>query len=189
MDNISITKNQYLNRETHLSSPWITYFRKLEALFSEDPDVQVKFDEDDLVVRVLVGGTDKADALARLLPNNVSFGNVSVTVRVIPANAEKKKIDLIRDAFNGNPIFSYATTVEGVMTNPITYVIFKKEVVQYYNDSLSDAHGMCSTLYQDIASRVLDAGEGIFFCTNNTMNISCKIPSYTITTSNSYTTM
>ena len=60
------------------------------------------------------------------------------------------------------------------MTNPITYVIFKKEVVQYYNDSLSDAHGMCSTLYQDIAKRILDADEGIFFCTNDTMNIAYK---------------
>ena len=62
----------------------------------------------------------------------------------------------------------YSVTIEGIMTNPITYVIFKKEVVQYYNDSLADAHGMCSTLYQDIASRILDAGEGIFFCTNTT---------------------
>jgi hypothetical protein len=77
---------------------------------------------------------------------------------------------MYEDLFRGNPIVDDIVTIEGVMTNPITYVIFKKEVIQYYNDSLSDAHGMCSTLYQDIASRVLDAGEGIFFCTNTTAN-------------------
>ena len=173
MNNVNITKNQYLNRETHLSSPWITYFRKLEALFSEDPDVQVKFDEDDLVVRVLVGGTDKADALARLLPNNVSFGNVSVTVRVIPANAEKKKIDLIRDAFNGNPIFSYATTVEGVMTNPISYAVFKPEVCQIWNDNLHDPHGLVSDLYENIAREIIGEDGGIFFSTDSKAPMAC----------------
>ena len=173
MNNVNITKNQYLNRETHLSSPWITYFRKLEALFSEDPDVQVKFDEDDLVVRVLVSGTDKADALARLLPNNVSFGNVSVTVRVIPANAEKKKIDLIRDAFNGNPIFSYATTVEGVMTNPISYAVFKPEVCQFWNDNLHDPHGLVSDLYENIAREIIGEDGGICFSTDSKTPMAC----------------
>ena len=133
--------------------------------------------------------------MAAVLPTEKEFGAITVQINVIPANATFKKAKSVRgslyeDLFRDNPIVDDIVTIEGVMTNPITYVIFKKEVVQYYNDSLSDAHGMCSTLYQDIANRVLDAGEGIFFCTNNTMNINYKIPnSYTITASNSYTTM
>ena len=33
------------------------------------------------------------------------------------------------------------------------------------NDDLSDAHGICSTLYQDLAKEVFGESEGIFFCT------------------------
>lgn len=40
------------------------------------------------------------------------------------------------------------------------------KVVQYFNDDLGDAHGVCSTLYQEIAKDVFGEHEGIFFCTN-----------------------
>ena len=35
----------------------------------------------------------------------------------------------------------------------ITYVIFKNCVVQFFNDNLNDAHGLISTLYQNIADK------------------------------------
>ena len=173
-----------------LSAPWHTYYKELNELFKFDDEVRIVYDTDEQIINIYVESTAKADAMAAVLPTEKEFGAITVQINVVPANPTFKKAKSVRgslyeDLFRGNPI----VTIEGVMTNPITYVIFKKEVVQYYNDSLSDAHGMCSTLYQDIASRVLNAGEGIFFCTNNTMNISCKIPSYTITASNSYTTM
>lgn len=177
-----------------LSAPWHTYYKELNELFKHDSEVRIVYDTDEQVINIYVENTAKADAMAAVLPMEKEFGAITVQINVIPANPTFKKAKSVRgtiyeDLFRGNPIVDDIVTIEGIMTNPITYVIFKKEVVQYYNDSLSDAHGMCSTLYQDIASRVLDAGEGIFFCTNNTMNISCKIPSYTLTTSNSYTTM
>ena len=177
-----------------LSAPWQIYYKELCELFKHDSEVRIIYDTDEQVINIYVENTAKADAMAAVLPMEKEFGAITVQINVIPANPTFKKAKSVRgtiyeDLFRGNPIVDDIVTIEGVMTNPITYVIFKKEVVQYYNDSLSDAHGMCSTLYQDIAKRVLDAGEGIFFCTNNTMNINYKIPSYTITTSNSYTTM
>ena len=104
---------------------------------------------------------------------STSFGNVSVTVRVIPANVEKKKIDLIRDAFSGNPIFSYATTVEGVMTNPISYAVFKPEVCQIWNDNLHDPHGLVSDLYENIAREIIGEDGGIFFSTDSKAPMAC----------------
>jgi hypothetical protein len=53
------------------------------------------------------------------------------------------------------------------LTNPITYVIFKKEVVQYYDDNLGDAHGNRTTLYEQIANQIFEDREGIYFCTDN----------------------
>ena len=178
-----------------LSAPWQIYYKELCELFKHDSEVRIVYDTDEQVINIYVENTAKADAMAAVLPTEKEFGGVTVYINVIPANPTFKKAKSVRatiyeDLFRGNPIVDDIVTIEGVMTNPITYVIFKKEVVQYYNDSLSDAHGMCSTLYQDIAKRVLDAGEGIFFCTNTTMgSISCKIPSYTLTTTNAFSTM
>ena len=50
--------------------------------------------------------------------------------------------------------------------NPITYVVFVNEVVQYFNDDLGDVYGQCSTLYQEIAKDVFGETEGVFFCTD-----------------------
>ena len=188
-----------------LSAPWQIYYKELCELFKHDSEVRIVYDTDEQIINIYVESTAKADAMAAVLPTEKEFGAITVQINVIPANATFKKAKSVRgslyeDLFRGNPIVDDIVTIEGVMTNPITYVIFKKEVVQYYNDSLSDAHGLdslsdahglCSTLYQDIAKRVLDAGEGIFFCTNDTIgSLTCKIPNgYTITTSNSYTTM
>lgn len=178
-----------------LSAPWQIYYKELCELFKYDNEVRIVYDTDEQVINIYVESTAKADAMAAVLPTEKEFGAITVQINVIPANPTFKKAksargSLYEDLFRGNPIVDDIVTIEGVMTNPITYIIFKKEVVQYYNDSLSDAHGLCSTLYQDIAKRVLNADEGIFFCTNNTMG-SFKIPSpsYTLTTSSALTSV
>ena len=171
-----------------LSAPWQIYYKELCELFKYDSEVRIVYDTDEQIINIYVDNTAKAEAMAAVLPTEKDFGGITVLIVVIPANKtnlRRTRGTTYEDLFYKNPIVDDIVTIEGVMTNPITYVIFKKEVVQYYNDSLSDAHGLCSTLYQDIAKRVLDADEGIFFCTNNTMG-SFKIP-YTITTSNNST--
>ena len=178
-----------------LSAPWQIYYKELCELFKHDSEIRIIYDTDEQIINIYVESTAKADAMAAVLPTEKEFGGITVYINIIPANPTFKKAKSVRgslyeDLFRGNSIVDDIVTIEGVMTNSITYVIFKKEVVQYYNDSLADAHGMCSTLYQDIAKRVLDAGEGIFFCTNNTVgSLSCKIPSYTLTTTNAFSTM
>ena len=171
-----------------LSAPWQIYYKELCELFKFDPEVRIVYDTDEQIINIYVDNAAKADAMYIVLPTEKSFGGVVVKINVVPANKtnlRRTRGTTYEDLFYKNPIVDDIVTIEGVMTNPITYIIFKKEVVQYYNDSLSDAHGLCSTLYQDIAKRVLDADEGIFFCTNDTMG-SFKIP-YTITTSNNST--
>lgn len=158
-----------MTEELRLSSPWVTYYHALAAMFAEDPDVRVECGEgdDDVSIRVYVEGVAKADALSKLLPTERTFGNVTVPVTVIPANDEPTAEELFRTAFEGNPALSYCATVEGVMTNPVTYVVFRNCVVQYWNDNLGDVNGNVSTLYQDIARDVLSgAPSGSLFCTD-----------------------
>ena len=161
--------------EVKLSSPWVTYYRKLEALFGADPAIKVVFDEDDLNIKLYVDDADKADALSRLLPPVKDFGNVNVKVTVIPANGEvTPRINLVAAAFKDNPALSYIARVpDGIYNNPINYVVFKNKVVQFYNDQLDDVHGNVSTLYETIAEDVLGQDEGVYFCTDIPEMVAC----------------
>lgn len=154
------------DKKMKLSPPWIEYYRKLEAMFGQDPDIKVEFDEDEMHIKLYVESHEKATALDELLPVQKDFGNVSVFIEVIPANDEPKRIDYIKRAFEGNPAFSYATTIEGIMSNPISYVVFKPEVIQFWNDNMGDPHGITSTLMADIAKEIIGEDEGVIFSTD-----------------------
>ena len=150
-----------------LSSPWVTYYRELENLFEGDPEIRVIFDEEKNEIMLYVDNAKKAGALNEMLPEKKVFGNVELTITLIPANGmTEPKGSLARAALEGNPALSYIREVKGVFTNDITYVVFRNVVVQYYNDDLGDVNGLCSTLYQDIAKRVFGETEGVFFCTD-----------------------
>lgn len=156
----------------HLSPPWETYYDYLELLFEEDEDVQIVYDSLDHKIKIYVEEQGKAYALSNLLPKKKTFGNVELTITIIPPNDFSfiKEIPIPDDrlfeaAFAGNPIVSYICTRDGVFK--AKYIVFVHEVVQFYNDDLSDINGVCSTLYQDIAKKVFEnRPEGVFFCTD-----------------------
>ena len=148
-------------------SPWIGYYKEIESLFQEDSTVKVKYDDSKNTIKLYVEDEEKADALAQLLPNRKVFGNITVNIDVIPANkVETPKIDLFRKAFEGNGAVAYIETVDNVSSNAFHFVVFQPEIVQYYNDDLSDINGLRSTLYQDIAKEIFGEREGIYFCTD-----------------------
>lgn len=147
----------------NLCPPWIIYFQKLDALFGKDPDIHIGFDEhDDCKINIRVDRPSKAEALRQLLPSEVFFGNVKVTVCVIPANAMNRgRINLIAAAFEGNPIYDGVVNYD--QTTPMMgdnyYVMFKKKVAQFYGDNLGDPNGNMSFLYRDLAEEILGHAE------------------------------
>ena len=149
-----------------LSPPWITYVNELKALFGQDPDITIEYDEDENSVRLFVDNVEKADALTALLPAVKNFGNVDLYISVVPANMKNSYASLVKTAFNGNPVMSDVTTVQTPFGN-ITYAMFRKEVVQFYNDQMDDLNGNKSTLYQDIARDVFGGNLlDTYFCTD-----------------------
>jgi hypothetical protein len=160
-----------MNKEINLFSPWVIYYKKLEALFGKDKDIKMTFDNNELVVKMYINGQDKYEALSQLIPVEKQFGTVTLKIQLIPANNLKQsKVDLFRKAFYGNPIVNDIIVISRDVlesTNDFSYVVFAKEVVQYHDDSLNDPHGNCSTLYQDIAKEVFENCDGIYFCTDN----------------------
>ena len=149
-----------------MAPPWVQYANAMQAFFAEDPDVTVIYNNDECLVRVLVDGQDKADALAELLPKEVDCGAEKLQIRVVPGNVEYGNRDLFARAFSGNPAVERLVRIDGVFTNPLTYVVFKKTVVQYFNDNLGDLNGNRSTLYQEIAAELFTDRAGVLFCTD-----------------------
>ena len=159
-----------------LSAPWVTLHREVVALFGDDPDIEIEYlagDGEDPTIKLYVNGQDKADAIEQILPESYDFGGVVVNMVIVPANRLESKDALFRRAFEGNPAFSYAVTAEGIFTNPITYVVFKNKVVQFWNDDLSDVNGNETTLYEDIAADVLDM-DGVCYCTDTPENLGVQ---------------
>ena len=152
-----------------LSAPWQIFYKELDVMFKKDSEVHIVCDPDNYTIDMYVENEAKAEALGKILPISKNFGNIDVTINVIPANkcnARRSKGSLIEDAFYDNPVVDKIVTLDGIMSNPITFVIFTKEVVQYWNDNLFDANGVCSTLYQEIAKNIFEDIDGVYFCTN-----------------------
>ena len=150
-----------------LSPPWFIYVNKLQALFKSDKDITFNFDEENYALKIYVADEEKAEALTKLLPMQKEFGNVVVNISIIPPNeVGGNLVDVFRKAFKNNPDVVDIFTAEGIFSNPINYVIFKKEVVQFFNDDLGDAHGVRSTLSEELAREVFGTPDGIYFCTD-----------------------
>lgn len=148
-----------------LSSPWQIYYHQINALFEQDPEVKVVFNDEEYELKLFVENPIKADAIAKLLPVEQSFGNVTIKVMVIPANKGSLG-DVFRAAFNGNPALSYVADVDTPLTGKLACVVFQNRVVQYFADNMLDVHGVISTLYQDIAKEVLIPDGAVSYCTD-----------------------
>ncbi len=155
------------SNELNLSPPWCEYYNELEELFKEDPDIKIVFNENTDEIKLYVTGSEKADALTQLLPSEKYFGNVCIKIIVIPANPtnEMSPFELIQAAFKNNPIVSYFHSVDNPYAMQMDFVVFRNQVVQYYNDNLGDINGMRSTLYQDIAKEIFE-NIPVHFCTD-----------------------
>ena len=150
------------------SPPWVEFYNDIKVMFQRDPDIHILFDEDEYEVKLYVGEGAKADALAKYLPSEKEFGNVVLKINVIPPNTMFGRTSKFTDIFaNNDAVFDIVVT-SGPWS--ATYVVFKKEVVQYFDDNMSDINGNRSVLLEDVARRIFDVN-GIFFCTsdNNTV--------------------
>lgn len=174
-----------------LIAPWINYYREVDALFSNDSSTRVIYDDEKKELQLYVDDVDKAYALYQTMPTHKDFGDVELGISIIAANSfvNPRKIkaeEYFCHIFRDNPITTNIQSVYGVFSNPITYVVFRKEVVQYFSDDLGDINGLRSTLWEDIAREVFTEAEGVYFCTDksnyqltydrNSMTITSGVP-------------
>lgn len=153
-------------KKVGMQSPWITYLNKVKALFERDPEITIEYDEKSYTIKYFIDNTTKSDALAKLIPSEVPFGNITVKNEIIPSNNDDiNYLELVETAFKGNPIFSKVISGDKKGLFTLDYALFNKEVIQFYNDDLSDAYGNFNGLAEDIAREILNV-EGVNFCTD-----------------------
>lgn len=154
-----------------LSSPWVSYYHAVKALFDEDKDIKITFDNDTMELKLYVTGEKKMEALTKLFPTEKTFGNVALKISIIPANLGyvSNPGKVFEDAFENNPAVVSTIVIPGAYGNPVTYVVFDKRVVQYWNDNMGDPHGNRSTLFEELAREVFEdspVAKACLFCTN-----------------------
>lgn len=156
----------------NLSSPWVIYYKEVNVFFEKDSDVKVLYDDDKNEIKLYVSDSDKARALSELFPVEKAFGEVKLKITIIPANGASfgfraSNFPTIQTALKNNPIVDKIETVSGLFGYDLHYVLFKKEIVQYFTDNLGDYNGYCSTLYENIARDIFGDMVGVFFCTSD----------------------
>ena len=158
--------------EIQMQAPWVVYAKKVKALFEYDSDVIVSepielADEGAYNLEVRVSGDDKAESIAKVLPEDVEFGNIALHIMVIPDNDGKlTMLDHIRRAFAGNPALVDVVEVAVVPGGPsMAFALFAPEVVQIECDNAASPYGLVTTTYEDVARDVLNV-EGIMIASD-----------------------
>ena len=154
-----------------ITSPWIKMYYEINEMFRYDKDVSlIIYDDENKEIRLYVDDAIKAEALQTYLPGEIEMGNITLRITIVPSN---QALRTVKSTVNFEDCFKNNEAVEDIVKINVkgfaaTYIVFKKCVVQYFNDNLGDLNGLCSTLYQDIANNIfVDKHAGVFFCTSN----------------------
>ena len=161
-----------MEKNVKLSPPWVTFAHEVQALFAEDTEIKVMYDDSSYTLKLFVDNSDKAAALAKLLPEKKEFGNVTLTIEIVPANLNDASVDeIFSKAFAGNPALSMAISYDTPF-GKVNYAVFQKKVIQFFNDQMDDINGNKSMLFQDIAKDVFGLDHEIFYCTEASGNLA-----------------
>lgn len=154
-----------------LEAPWQTFHKEVMALFAGDPDIEVgdiyEDDKTDYAFDITVRKHDKYMAMARLIPGVKTFGNVSLGIVMYDLeNEECNGASAFQTLFRGNKCFDSVQTREDPTGCAWDYVLFAPEVVQFFDDDMTDYNGNWTGLMEDIARDVFEGNDrGVFFCT------------------------
>lgn len=151
-------------KNERLSPPWYIYHKKLRSLFEEDDQVNIgeleQGPDGQYTAEITVSDKEKQAALQQIILQNVKMGNINITYTFadpqdIPQADDDVSLETFIVAFKENPILVKTATAQTLSGNLQYYAIFKKEVIQFFADNISDYYGNYNGLAVDIAREVL----------------------------------
>lgn len=153
-----------------MNPPWTTTWNEINACIGNDPAVKVgRLNQTPpYVVRVEVRGPAKATAVASLMRLRHQFGNVIMEIEIWDENGNHMKpfvprsveelAELVRSAFEGNGY--YRDVVVKQVLGARVYPVFAKQVIQFYNDDLSDLYSNYNNVASTVFANVLEPSVG-----------------------------
>ena len=157
-----------MNNQTRLSPPQYTYNNFLKHSIGNDPCVTVsdikEITEADLLVEIDARCRDKAVALATILELEKEFSNYKMEIHVL---FRGQKVNPIEESLDAKELLKiidcalktnhyYETTRALPVPSTIQiFPIFKKEVVQFFNDDISDFYANFNGVAADVFREVL----------------------------------
>ena len=153
-----------------LSTPWCTYWNKVKVLFDRDPEITISNLDDDYHFVIEVRNHEKFRALEKLLPTHVNFGTVMLAIELRDVENDDVTTDdaikMFETIFKGNPIVKDIKAVADFTGTKHGFIRFQPEVIQFFNDDLTDYDGNWTGLAEKIAEEVfMNTALGIHFCT------------------------
>jgi len=156
-----------------LSPPCYTFHNYLKHSIGRDQHVDVlemeEISDDDYLISIEVMCKNKAIALATLLVPCKNFGNINVRVKVLHCGRTVKPycrplgarnlISIYEEALDTNYYFEFVESEE-FWGSTVIYPVFKKEVIQFYNDDLSDLfenfNGVAAMVFAEVLELNID---------------------------------
>lgn len=159
-------------KQVGLSSPWETIHKQIIALLGPDTEVHVgsiyEGNGNTYVFDICSKNGKKIAALEKVLKSHFDLGNVTLAINFIhERDDEEVTAQDYKDAFEGNSNFVDTVVTSKGLFQDLTYVIFAKEILQFFNDDLSDLYGNMSIIVADAAKQVCNVGENMYFSTAN----------------------
>ena len=158
-----------MNQENmgRLSPPWNTYYNFIRESIGSDPCVKVsdmtEVSGAQYIVQIQAHTKEKARALATILALRKTFGKVIVDIEILhngrgvsPYEPPLTTVDLVRvfnQALDTNAYFKNVRPGGFGITS--VFPIFKKEVIQFFNDNLSDFYQNFNGVAANVFAEVL----------------------------------
>lgn len=157
----SATSNAGGTGKLKIQSPWVITYKKIKALFERDTDLDIStiinLPDGNYAVSISSKNTAKLQAIEKILKPEFVFGNIKLLITFV--YEENNLIGLnaydFKTAFANNDVVKAVYEREDyTKTTTFAYVLFAKEVIQFYNDDLMDYYGNYNGLAQDIAKEI-----------------------------------
>ena len=156
-----------------LSPPWTTLENMLHAFFDKDPEITVgpvKIQKDGIRYIIIESTScEKIDALSALMKSKYQFGNITLEIRFCVANGVlqlSETNDLYGQAIDAlvtNAAVVDIKKVKNFVQDEFVVIEFAKEIVQFFNDDLSDFYGNWNGTYIDVAKELFNENKQIMF--------------------------
>lgn len=147
----------------NLSAPWYTYAKKVKAFFAYDDEVTIgeleKLDDPSTtggsyLLTITVKSPTKAYALEKLIRPDTVFGDTHVFTDVALEGVDGTE-GILRAAFKGHFAVEDVATKATPGGNSV-YLRFQPEIIQFYNDDLSDYSGNYTELIHKVAADIIE---------------------------------